>query len=89
MKKIVIVGGGIGGLTAAYKLSLTGKYDIYVYEKNDQLGGRVLSQNHDGFNFDFGAIMIPNWYTQTKELIKALNIDLDESKGVKMQLTSK
>lgn len=37
--KIAIVGGGLTGLTAAYYLSKTKKYKVYLYEKNSDLGG--------------------------------------------------
>ena len=39
MKRIVIIGSGIGGLATANLLARDG-YDVHVYEKNDQLGGR-------------------------------------------------
>jgi oxygen-dependent protoporphyrinogen oxidase len=54
MKKIVIAGGGISGLTARYYLSR--KYpdaEITLYEKSDRLGGVVHSVN-EGFFFERG-----------------------------------
>lgn len=57
MKKIVIIGSGIGGLATANLLARDG-YDVHVYEKNDQLGGRSGQFKKDGFTFDTG----PSWY---------------------------
>ena len=37
---ICIVGGGIGGLTAAYELSKAG-HRVFVYEKEQSIGGLV------------------------------------------------
>ncbi len=57
MKKIVIIGGGIGGLATANLLARDG-HEVHVYEKNDQLGGRSGQFKKDGFTFDTG----PSWY---------------------------
>ncbi|RLI87148.1 MAG: heterodisulfide reductase subunit A, partial [Archaeoglobales archaeon] len=40
MTGILVVGGGITGLTAAIEAAETG-YDVYLIEKNPYLGGRV------------------------------------------------
>ena len=39
-KKVAVIGGGPGGLTAAYFLRLMG-YDVDIYEMRDQLGGML------------------------------------------------
>ena len=57
MKKVVIIGAGIGGLAIANMLAKAGM-DVAVYEKNDQPGGRAGRLNIDGFRFDTG----PSWY---------------------------
>ncbi|SMP51873.1 pyridine nucleotide-disulfide oxidoreductase/dicluster-binding protein [Anoxynatronum buryatiense] len=40
--KVAIVGGGIGGMTAAYELDKKG-YQVTLYEKQERLGGRIWS----------------------------------------------
>lgn len=57
MKKVVIIGGGIGGLGAACLLSKRG-YDVTIVEKNENLGGRANIFTEKGFTFDMG----PSWY---------------------------
>lgn len=44
-KKIIILGGGIGGLTVAHELarSVGSKYEIHVYERNQIIGGMARS----------------------------------------------
>lgn len=57
MKKVVIIGAGIGGLSLANILAKAG-YDVHIYEKNSELGGRAGKLTIDGFTFDTG----PSWY---------------------------
>lgn len=57
MKKIAIIGGGIGGIATAALLAKAG-YSVDVYEKNEQLGGRAGRMDVDEFRFDTG----PSWY---------------------------
>lgn len=56
-KKIVVVGAGFGGLSAAAYLARDG-YDVTVIEKNDQPGGRAMVMHKKGYTFDLG----PSWY---------------------------
>lgn len=52
-KKIVIVGAGPGGLSAAMQLAYLG-HDVHVYEKESQVGGRNGAMTIDGYTFDIG-----------------------------------
>lgn len=56
-KKVVIIGGGIGGLGTACLLAKQG-YDVELFEKNVNLGGRANIFHAEGFTFDMG----PSWY---------------------------
>ncbi len=42
-KTVLIVGGGIAGLTVAYELGRSGQFDITVCEQNPELGGKARS----------------------------------------------
>lgn len=56
-KKVIIIGGGVGGLAAACLLGKAG-HQVTVLEKNEQLGGRAGQVQARGFTFDTG----PSWY---------------------------
>jgi len=56
-QSVAVIGGGIGGLSAACFLADAGA-DVTVYERNEQLGGRASRLYRDGFRFDMG----PSWY---------------------------
>lgn len=43
-KSVLVIGGGISGLTAALETAEAG-YDVYIVEKNPYLGGRVAQLN--------------------------------------------
>ncbi len=56
-KKVLIIGAGFGGLSAAAFLAKDG-FDVEVLEKNEQAGGRASIFREKGFTFDMG----PSWY---------------------------
>ncbi len=66
-KKIVVIGAGISGLTAAYLLSQRG-LDVRIIEKKSEVGGSIESVNENGFLFDRG----PNSALETTPLISKL-----------------
>lgn len=52
MSTVAVVGGGIAGLAAAYRLSE--KHDVAVFEREAAAGGKIRSQHIDGFLFEWG-----------------------------------
>ena len=57
-RKVAIIGAGFSGLSAACYLASYG-YDVHVFEKHDQVGGRARQfETPEGFRFDMG----PSWY---------------------------
>ena len=56
-KKIIIIGAGFSGLSAACFMAKAG-WDVTVIEKHNQPGGRARQLKEDGFTFDMG----PSWY---------------------------
>lgn len=56
-KKVIIIGSGFAGLSAAACLAKAG-YDVTILEKNEGPGGRARIFHADGFMFDMG----PSWY---------------------------
>ncbi len=56
-KKVIIIGSGFGGLGAAARLAARG-YQVDVFEKRDNAGGRGYVYELDGFKFDGGPTVI-------------------------------
>ena len=56
-KKVIVIGGGLGGLSAAVTLQQNG-FDVTLYEKNDHLGGKLNRREQDGFGFDLGPSLL-------------------------------
>lgn len=56
-KKVVIVGGGLGGLSAAIHLRLAG-LDVTLCEANEKVGGRANLIERSGFRFDTGPTLV-------------------------------
>lgn len=55
--KIVVIGSGFGGLSAAIRLQAQG-HQVVVLEKRDEPGGRAYVYKQDGFTFDGGPTII-------------------------------
>jgi len=56
-KKVVVIGSGFAGLSAACHLAKKG-YKVTILEKNDVPGGRARKMEVQGYHFDMG----PSWY---------------------------
>lgn len=65
-KRVVVIGGGFGGLACAHELKAAG-YDVTVFEARERVGGRVLSFSDyiAGKNVEGGGELIgsnhPTW----------------------------
>ena len=69
MKRVIVVGAGAAGLAAAIRLRCAG-YDVALYEKEPQVGGKMNRIREDGFTFDVGPtiVMMPALYREVFEL---------------------
>lgn len=56
-KDIVVIGSGLGGLSAAIRLASAG-YNVKVFEKNDNPGGKAGEISASGFRFDTGPSLL-------------------------------
>ncbi|WHZ31197.1 NAD(P)/FAD-dependent oxidoreductase [Desemzia incerta] len=56
-KSVVVIGGGLGGLSAAVSLAQRG-FKVSLYEKNHHLGGKLNRAEQDGFKFDLGPSIL-------------------------------
>ncbi len=56
-RRVSIIGSGFSALAASCYLAKLG-YEVTIYEKNTNIGGRARQLKHQGFTFDMG----PTWY---------------------------
>lgn len=56
-RKIAVIGSGIGGLASAVELAHTG-CKVVVFEKENELGGRLCPVKKDGFTWDADPVAI-------------------------------
>jgi len=82
MAKIGIIGAGTAGLASAIRLKTMG-YDVDVYEKNNQVGGRMYQLTDQGFSFDVGPtiVMMPELY---KEVFEFSGVDANKYLDMKL-----
>ena len=66
---VLVIGAGLAGLSAAIKLQQAGR-DVRIIESSDRPGGRVTSDNIDGFICDRGFQLINSKYPA----LQALNV---------------
>jgi phytoene desaturase len=69
-----VIGGGLGGLSAAIHLRLAG-HEVTVFESNDRVGGRANLLVDGGFRFDTGPSLL-NYPWVFEELFRAAGKNL-------------
>ncbi|MDD5561773.1 MAG: phytoene desaturase family protein [Candidatus Omnitrophica bacterium] len=64
-KKVAIVGAGVGGLATAARLAYDG-YDVEVFERLPECGGRNHLLEDAGFKFDMGPsfVLMPDFFEE-------------------------
>ncbi len=68
MSRVVVVGAGVAGLTAAYRLASRG-HEVVVLEKKETVGGLARSFRHGEFTFDVGPHRFHTYDASARELI--------------------
>ena len=75
---VAVVGGGIAGLTAAYRLAQQGA-KVTVYEATNRVGGKIRSTKKMAGDrpFDYGAEFIGSMDSGLKQLCSELHVPLE------------
>jgi protoporphyrinogen/coproporphyrinogen III oxidase len=73
MRKAIVVGAGLAGLTAAYRLNKAG-WKVTVFDAASEVGGRAVSVNKQGYIFDSGAVGFGTVYKEMLELIHEVGL---------------
>jgi len=89
LKKIIIVGAGPAGLTAALELQKKGFKNIKIFENDKQVGGISKTVNHNGNRIDIGghrffskSKWVMKWWTDILPIEKIETAELNlEYKG--------
>lgn len=77
-KKVIVIGAGLAGLSAAYELTQAG-HDVTILEAQMRSGGRVLTLREpfsDGLYEEAGATSIPDTHNITLRYIQLFGIPL-------------
>jgi len=72
--KVVVIGAGIAGLTAAHDLRKAG-CDVTILEKAAHPGGRMADLNMNGLNVHSGATIIWSFYHDMMDLIREFDLE--------------
>ncbi|AFM06095.1 protoporphyrinogen oxidase [Bernardetia litoralis DSM 6794] len=75
MTDVLIIGGGIAGLTAAKKIHKRG-LSVKIIEATDRVGGRVKTDIVNGFRLDRGFQVLLTAYPETKKILNYSKLQL-------------
>ena len=74
MVDTVVVGAGVTGLTAAWRLTQAGQ-DVLVVEARDRVGGRLRTERHGDSEFEIGGQWISPDQTALSDIVDELGLD--------------
>jgi protoporphyrinogen oxidase len=84
-KKIVIVGGGVSGLSAAYHLQRSGETDFLLFDLEKEVGGNARHGSNSVSAYPWGAHYIPtpnNSLTAYIDFLKECNVVTGTENGL-------
>jgi oxygen-dependent protoporphyrinogen oxidase len=75
-RRVVVVGAGIAGLSAALRLRNAGA-QVTVFESSDRVGGRTSSETQDGYLYERGTQFFTSTYRNALGLIKEMGLQAE------------
>lgn len=80
MKKVVVIGGGITGISTMHYLQQQAKeqgieLSLTLIEKDQQLGGKMTTKVRDGYLMEVGADSIVSRHASVLKLVKELQLE--------------
>lgn len=75
MARAAVVGAGLSGLTAGYRLQTAG-WQVDVFEATNSPGGRVQTVRRDGYAIDTGASALGSTYHSYLALARELGLEM-------------
>ncbi|SFB17056.1 oxygen-dependent protoporphyrinogen oxidase [Poseidonocella pacifica] len=84
LRDVIVVGGGLAGLTAAYRLR---DRDVLVLEAAPRAGGRVCSVLHGSVPLNLGAHMFSGLGTPVGDLVAELGLTRTPIRGALMAMS--
>ncbi|CAM3421838.1 protoporphyrinogen oxidase [Nocardioides dubius] len=76
MTRVVVVGGGISGLVAAYRLAADGDREVIVLEGSSRIGGKLRTEVVAGVRVDVGAEAMLNRRPEGVSLARELGLEI-------------
>jgi protoporphyrinogen/coproporphyrinogen III oxidase len=74
MAAVAVVGGGIAGLTAAYRLKQRGAR-VVVYEAGERVGGAIRTERRDGYLAELGPNSLASPGPELRALVAELGLE--------------
>lgn len=75
MKRIVVIGGGISGLAAAYRLVKLEQTEVLLLEATDRVGGVIHTESRDGFLLERGPDSFISEKPEAVELAREIGLE--------------
>lgn len=67
-RRVLIIGGGISGLSTAWWLSQAGM-EVEVWERNNRAGGKIRTTRKEGYQMEQAAALLLNFRPEVAELV--------------------
>lgn len=74
MHDVIVIGGGVSGLTTAHDLVAQG-FDVQILERQVRIGGNAISEKFDGYLMEHGPSTLNASVTGAMERIGALGLE--------------